>query len=298
VTPILPCIWLDAEAEEAGAFYIATFPGGRIAALSRYPEGSDNPSGKPRGSVLTVEIEIAGQRCTLLNGGPQFRPNPSISFFVHVDTGDEADRLFGALAAGGKVLMPLGKYPWSDRYGWVEDRYGVSWQVVTGPSFEAFTIVPCLMFSGPRHGQAEKAMTTYTRIFAKGRIDSIERYAAGEGPEGKVKHGRFALDGQLVVAMDAHQQHDITFDEGLSLQIMCKDQAEIDRFWNALGEGGEPGPCGWLKDRFGLSWQVVPTAVTTWLAGPDAAARDRVWSALLPMKKLDLAALERAFVGA
>jgi predicted 3-demethylubiquinone-9 3-methyltransferase (glyoxalase superfamily) len=298
VTPILPCVWLDAEAEEAGTFYISTFPGGRIAALSRYPEGSDNPVGKPRGSVLTVEIEIAGQRFTLLNGGRQFAPNPSISFFVHVDTADEADRLFGALAAGGQELMPLGKYPWSERYGWVKDRFGVSWQVITGPAFEAFTIVPCLMFANAQRGRAEEAMSTYTRIFANGRIDSIERYAAGEGAEGTVKHGRFSLDGQLMVAMDSHIEHGFTFDEGLSLQIMCKDQPEIDRFWDALSEGGEPGPCGWLKDRFGLSWQVVPAVITTWLTSPDAAARDRVFHALLAMNKLDVTTLERAFGGA
>jgi predicted 3-demethylubiquinone-9 3-methyltransferase (glyoxalase superfamily) len=97
--------------------------------------------------------------------------------------------------------------------------------------------------------------------------------------------------------MDSHLAQGFTFDVGLSLQVTCEDQAEVDRYWDALGAGGEHGPCGWLKDRFGLSWQVVPSAMTEWMTGADQAARDRVFRAMLPMKKLDLAALRRAHDG-
>jgi predicted 3-demethylubiquinone-9 3-methyltransferase (glyoxalase superfamily) len=128
--PIVPCLWFDDQAEEAARFYTATFPDGRITAVSRYPESVDNPGRKPRGSVLTVEVEVAGQRFTALNGGPRFVINPSVSFFVHVATPDEATRLFSALAEDGKVLMPIDAYPWSPRYGWLKDRFGLSWQVV------------------------------------------------------------------------------------------------------------------------------------------------------------------------
>jgi len=128
--PIVPCLWFDDQAEPAAAFYTTTFPGSRVSAVSRYPESFDNPAGKPRGSVMTVELEVAGQRFTALNGGPRFVINPSVSFFVHVGTADEATRLFFALADGGAVLMPMGAYPWSERYAWVQDRFGVSWQVV------------------------------------------------------------------------------------------------------------------------------------------------------------------------
>jgi predicted 3-demethylubiquinone-9 3-methyltransferase (glyoxalase superfamily) len=295
---IVPCVWLDGQAEQAAASYVRIFPGGRITATSRYPESSDNPGGRPRGSVLTIEIEVAGHRFTLLNGGPHFVLNPSISFFVHVDGSDEADGLFAALADGGQVLMPLDAYPWSPRYGWTQDRFGVSWQVMAGrrPPGGA-TIVPCLMFAGPQHGRAEEAMRAYAGIFPDGRVVEVSRYAAGEGPETSVKHGRFALAGQDLVAMDSHLAHGITFNEALSLQIMCEDQATLDRYWGALGAGGEHGPCGWLKDRFGLSWQVVPTAMARWMAGDDAAARDRAFAAMLTMGKLDVAALERAWAG-
>lgn len=295
---ITPCIWLDEQAERAAGFYVRTFPAGGIVATSRYPESSDNPSGRPRGSVLTVEFEIAGQRFTALNGGPIFTLNPSISFFVHVDTVGDVDRLFAALADGGEVLMPLDAYPWSERYGWVKDRFGVSWQVIAGQRTEGgATIAPCLMFAGAQHGRAEEAMRFYAGIFPGGRIDRIERYAAGEGPPGTVKHGRFALAGQELVAMDSHVDHGFTFNEALSLQVMCDDQAELDRYWDALAEGGEHGPCGWLKDRFGVSWQVVPKALGQWMASTDTAARDRAFEAMLQMKKLDVAALQRAYEG-
>jgi len=295
---IVPCIWLDGQAEQAAAFYLRTFPGGRVTSTSRYPESSDNPGGLPRGSVLTVELELAGRPFTLLNGGPVFQLNPSISFFAHVGTPAEADRLFAPLAEGGQVLMPLDAYPWSERYAWVKDRFGVTWQVMAGrrpPGGAA--IVPCLMFTGPQHGRAEEAMRTYASIFPGGRIAEVARYAAGEGPVGTVKHGRVLLAGQDLVAMDSHGDHGFTFNEALSLQVMCDDQATLDRSWSALAEGGGHGPCGWLKDRFGLSWQVVPTGISRLLAGGDAAARDRAFAAMLTMQKLDIAALERAFAG-
>jgi predicted 3-demethylubiquinone-9 3-methyltransferase (glyoxalase superfamily) len=295
---IIPCIWLDDQAESAAAFYVRTLPAGRIVATSRYPESSENPAGKPRGSVLTVEFEVAGQRFTALNGGPIFVLNPSISFFVHVDAAAEADRLYAALADGGEALMPLGAYPWSERYGWVKDRFGVSWQIIAGRRPEGgATIAPCLMFAGAQHGRAGDAMRRYAGIFPGGRIDSVERYAAGEGPPGSVKHGRFAVAGQELVAMDSHVDHGVTFNEALSLQILCEDQAELDRYWDALAEGGEHGPCGWLKDRFGLSWQVVPTTIAEWMASTDTAARDRAFEAMMQMTKLDIDALRRAYEG-
>lgn len=298
-SPIVPCIWFDDQAEQAAAFYVRALPEGRVMAVSHYPESSDNPGGKPRGSVLTVEFEVAGQRFTALNGGPVFVPNPSISFFLNVDTPESANRPFSALAEGGEVLMPIDTYPWSERYGWVKDRFGVSWQVIARRRGQSeATIVPCLMFVGAQHGRAEAAMRTYVTIFRDAHIERVERYAAGEGEEGTVKHGRFVLAGQEMVAMDSHINHGFTFNEALSLQVMCKDQDEVDHFWEALAEGGSKGPCGWLKDRFGLSWQVVPTDISGWMASKDTAARDRAFKAMLQMKKLDIAALKRAFDGA
>lgn len=297
-TPIVPCLWFDDQAEAAARFYTETFPGGRIHALSRYPESGDNPSGKPPGSVLTVELEIAGQRFTALNGGPLFERNPTLSFFVYVDTPDEAERLFARLVSGGAALMQIGEYPWSPRYGWARDRYGVSWQVITAPRpTPASAILPCLMFNGPQHGDAEAALRAYAGLFRGGRVEALERFAAGEGPEGTLKHGRIALGDQGLIAMDSPIDHKVTFNEAVSLQVMCDEQAELDRLWAALGEGGQPGPCGWLKDRFGVSWQVVPARIATWMTSADTAARDRAFGAIMRMKKLDIAAIQAAFEG-
>jgi predicted 3-demethylubiquinone-9 3-methyltransferase (glyoxalase superfamily) len=296
--PIVPCLWLDDQAEEAARFYTRTFPGSRTTAVSRYPASFDNPGRKPRGSVMTVEVELAGQPFTLLNGGPVFTINPSVSFFVHATAGEEATRLFSALAEGGKVLMPLDAYPWSERYGWAQDRFGVSWQVIAGrPAPGGATLVPALMFTGPQAGRAEEAMRAYTAVFPGGRIADLARYGEGEGPVGSVKLGRFLLAGQDLAAMDSHYEHGFTFNEAVSLRVMCADQAEVDRYWGALSEGGTEGPCGWLKDRYGLSWQVVPRSIEEWIASPDEAARDRAFRAMLGMKKLDVAALRAAFEG-
>ncbi len=298
LSKITPCIWLDNQAEQAAAFYVRTFPAGRVGAAEHYPESIDNPSGMPRGSVVAVEVDIAGQRFTLLNGGPMFKPTPSISFFVRVDRKADADRLFSALADGGEVLMDIDAYPWSERYGWVQDRFGVSWQVISGPRPSDATIVPCLMFAGEQHRRAEEAMRFYTSAFPGGHIESVERYAAGEGPEGTVKHGRFTVAGHEMVAMDSHVEHAFGFTEGVSLQVNCDGQREVDRYWDALVEGGGAhGPCGWLKDRFGVSWQVVPSRLGALLGSKDAAARERTFAAMMKMKKLDIAELERAFTG-
>jgi predicted 3-demethylubiquinone-9 3-methyltransferase (glyoxalase superfamily) len=296
--PIVPCLWFDDQAEAAARFYIETFRAGAITAVSRYPESSDNPSGKPRGSVLTVEFEIAGQRFTALNGGPHFTINPSISFFVHAETPEEADRLFTRLASGGSVLMPLGEYPWSRRYGWTCDRFGVSWQVITGSRPQTPSpIMPCLMFTGRQHGHAEAALATYAKLFPGGRVETLDRYAESEGPEGTIKHGRIRIGEQSLSAMDSHIDHGFTFNEAVSLQVMCDDQAEVDRYWAALSEGGEQGPCGWLKDRFGVSWQVVPSSIAEWLTSTDTAAKDRAFQAVMTMKKLDIATIQAAFAG-
>jgi len=295
---IAPCIWFDGQAEQAAAFYVQNLPAGRVTATSRVPESTDIPGGQPPGSVLTVEFEVAGLRFTALNGGPQFVLNPSISFFVHVESPAEADRLFASFAEGGQVLMPLDAYPWSERYAWVVDRFGVSWQVMAGrrPAGGS-TVVPCLMFSDAQHGRAEEAMRAYAGIFPDGRIVDVSRYAPGEGPEGTVKHGRFVLAGQDMVAMDSHLAHGITFNEALSFQVTCEDQATLDRYWEALGEGGAHGPCGWLKDRFGVSWQVIPAGMRRWMSGGDSAARNRAFAAMMTLGKLDIAALDRAWAG-
>jgi predicted 3-demethylubiquinone-9 3-methyltransferase (glyoxalase superfamily) len=296
---IAPCIWLDDAAEAAAELYTGVFPGSRVTATSRYPSTFDNPAGKPRGSLLTVEVELAGCPFSLLNGGQAFAIHPTISFFAFTGDVGETERMVAALADGGSFLMELGEYPWSPRYAWVQDRYGVSWQVMTAAAAERPEprIVPCLMFSGAVAGRAEEALRHYASVFPDGAVESLERYEPGEGPPDMVKHGRARLGASSLVAMDSHLEHDAVFNEAMSLQVLCRDQAEVDHFWSGLGAGGEEGPCGWLKDRFGVSWQVVPTAFMEMMKPGEAAGPgyERAFRAMLDMKKLDLAALQAAF---
>lgn len=295
---IAPCLWLRDAAEDAASFYLDTIGAGRVIARTRFPQGADNPVGRPRGSLMSVEIEVLGQRLTVLNGGPQFVLNPSISLFIQVATAAEAERLFGALSAAGETLMPLGEYPWSPCFGWANDRFGVSWQVMATDAAPVPSIAPFLLFCNVRFGYAAPALDWFCRIFPNSRIDGVERFGVGELGGPGVKRGSCRLAGQRLLAMDSALDHRFTFNEALSLQVLCDDQAEVDRYWRELSVGGEPGRCGWLTDRFGISWQVVPARWISWLgSGADAAAHERVFDAMQDMTKIEVAVLEEAFAG-
>jgi predicted 3-demethylubiquinone-9 3-methyltransferase (glyoxalase superfamily) len=150
-------------------------------------------------------------------------------------------------------------------------------------------ITPCLWFDT----EGEEAATFYTSVFPNSRIVDIARYgSAGPRPEGTVMTVSFELDGQKFLALNGGPE--FTFSEAISFQVSCKDQEEVDAFWSKLSEGGEQGPCGWLKDKFGLSWQIVPTALPELLGDPDAEKAQRVMAAMLQMRKIEIDTLERA----
>lgn len=307
---ISPCLWFDDQAEQAAKVYTDLFPESRVTGTSRYPESFDNPSQKPRGSVMTVELEIAGTPFTLLNGGPQVRPNPSISFILNFDPSrdpearENLDASWEALSQGGEVRMPLDTYPFSERYGWIEDRFGVNWQLMlTDPEGEQRPfLVPSLMFVGDVVGRAEEAIELYTSVFEDAQRGVEARYPPGMEPdkEGTLMFADFQIAGQWLACMDSAHEHAFSFDWGVSLQVLCEDQAEVDHHWEGLrAGGGEAEACGWLKDRFGVSWQVVPTSfVERMRAGQDQGpGYERAFQAMLEMTKLDVATLEAAFEG-
>jgi predicted 3-demethylubiquinone-9 3-methyltransferase (glyoxalase superfamily) len=154
-------------------------------------------------------------------------------------------------------------------------------------------LTPCLWFDT----EGEDAATFYTSIFPNSRILDVARYgSAGPRPEGTVMTVSFELDGQEFVALNGGPE--FTFSEAISFQVSCKDQEEVDAYWSKLSEGGEEGPCGWLKDKFGLSWQIVPTVLLELVADPDREKSQRVMAAMLEMKKIEIDALERAAAGA
>jgi predicted 3-demethylubiquinone-9 3-methyltransferase (glyoxalase superfamily) len=152
-------------------------------------------------------------------------------------------------------------------------------------------ITPCLWFDT----EGEEAAKFYTSVFPNSRIVDVARYgAAGPRPEGTVMTVSFELDGQKFVALNGGP--DFTFNEAISFQVSCESQEEVDAFWSKLSEGGEEGPCGWLKDRYGVSWQIIPTVLPELLGDPDPEKSQRVMRAMLNMKKIEIDALERAAV--
>jgi predicted 3-demethylubiquinone-9 3-methyltransferase (glyoxalase superfamily) len=287
---IVPCLWFDNQGEAAVELYCSVFSDARVTKSTHNSESSG-------GKVLTVDFAIAGTGLIALNGGPHFTPNPSISFFVTRATAADVDRAFAGLSDGGTALMPLGSYPWNERYGWIKDRYGFTWQIMIAPDGAAPSVAPCLMFCDAVHGKARAAMDLYASLLPDSSVVAAVEYLANEGPADTIKHGRMKIGDQALVAMDSSYNHGFTFNEALSLQLICRDQIEIDRYWDALCDGGSPSRCGWLKDRFGVSWQIIPENMAQWLANPDAAARDRAFKAMMGMKKLVIAELAAAAKG-
>jgi predicted 3-demethylubiquinone-9 3-methyltransferase (glyoxalase superfamily) len=150
-------------------------------------------------------------------------------------------------------------------------------------------ITPCLWFDT----EAEEAANFYTSVFEDSKILSISRYGpAGPRPEGMVLTVNFELQGQEFTALNGGPE--FKFSEAVSFQVSCESQEEVDRFWDTLSEGGEEGPCGWLKDKYGLSWQIVPSILTELLSDPDAQKSQRVMEAMLQMRKIDIETLKRA----
>lgn len=296
---IVPHVWFDHEAEEAARYYLSLFRGSKIRGVTRYGKEGFAIHGQPEGRVMTVDFELGGYRLVAINGGPHFTPTPAVSFFVMLESEPEVDALWAGLLDGGSELMPLRAYEWSARYGWLNDRYGVSWQIALGRRRDVGqTITPSLLFTGPQHGRAEEAIELYCSLFPGSRVEAILRHDGSEGETaGTVKHARFTLGGETFMAMDSAQPHGFGFTEAVSLMVRCETQAEIDHFWEALSAVPEAEQCGWLKDRFGLSWQIVPSLLPAMLMDPDAEKSQRVTKAFLAMRKFDIEALQRAYAG-
>lgn len=276
---IYPCIWSNNNAHEMAQYYAATFPETKIV--------EENP--------VVVILEMFGQKVMLVNGGDIFKPNSSISLmFLTVDS-SEVEQIWEKLSQGGSPMMPLDTYPFSPKYGWIEDKYGVSWQLYTATdeSHIIQKIVPTLMFTGSQNGKAETAASFYTSLFPNSAMRGILRYSGDEGEvKGNVQHGEFLIQDYLLMMMDSSIDHQFGFTEGVSLVVDCDYQEEIDTYWEILtSNGGEESMCGWLKDQFGVSWQIVPRLLGEWMA-----ASPKVSEELLKMRKLDIHILQNATI--
>ena len=297
---IIPHLWFDREAKEAAGFYTSLFPDSRITHSTTL---HDTPSG----DAEVVSFQLWGYSFMAIDGGPLFKFNPSVSFMVNFDpsrdaeAADRLDRIWAQLAGGGKVLMPLDRYPFSERYGWIQDKYGLSWQLIlTNPEGEPRpSIIPNLMFVGDNCGKAEEATGFYISVFEDSGRGTLARYPAGMAPdkEGNVMFTDFRLQGLWFAAMESAREHGYAFNEAVSLMVNCDTQEEIDHFWHKLSAVPKAEQCGWLKDRYGLSWQISPTILDTMMQDPDPQKVARVTQAFLRMKKFDIEKLKAAYRG-
>ncbi len=269
--PIYPCLWFEGNARNAAEFYCSVFPNSKLTL--------DTP--------MVVNFELAGKRFMGLNGGTQFKINPSISFFVNCISIEQTHEIWEKLILGGKALMPIGKYVWSECYGWVQDSFGLTWQVSYSPEVSQQNIIPSLLFTGQHFGQAEEAKHFYTSLFDNSSTDFLMYHPIESEHQGKLLFSKFNLNHFEMIAMDGPGVHDYTFNEAISFVVNCDTQDQIDDYWNYLTkDGGQEGRCGWLKDKFGVSWQIVPAMLGKLMQNP--AKSQRVMESFLKMKKFDI----------
>ncbi len=297
---IVPHLWFNTEAIQTAEFYVAAFGNG--SKITQKSLLRDTPSG----DCDIVAFDLAGYSFMGISAVPHFKLNPSISFMLNFDPSKDKDArknldaLWTKLSDGGKPLMPLDKYPFSERYGWIEDKFGVNWQLIlTRPEGEPRPfIIPSLMFTGDKTGKADEAIDFYVSVFGDSKRGLTAPYPEGAAPEkaAKIMFAEFMLEGQWFAAMDSGHMHTFDFSEAVSLLIRCNDQKEIDSYSGKLSAVPEAEQCGWLKDKYGLSWQVSPVAMDTMLQG-DEKRVNRVMQAFMKMKKVDLAALKKAYEG-
>ena len=285
-------LWFDTEAKEATQLYVSLFPDSKINSVKTI-------HGTPSGDCDIVSFSLAGQKFMAISAGPYFKINPSISMFVTFETESEIEVVWNALIEGGKVLMPYATYQWAQKYGWLQDKYGLTWQLSLSENHKMEQrITPLLMFTKGMSGKAKEAIAEYTSIFPNSKTEMLVPYAEGEGDTaGFIKHSRFTLDGMNFMAMDSSGPHEFVFNEAISFIVRCDTQEEIDEYWSKLSAVPASEQCGWCKDKYGVSWQIVPTAMDVMMANGTAEQTGRVTQAFLKMKKFDIKKLQDAYDG-
>lgn len=296
---IVPHLWFNQKAKEAAQFYTSIFPDSKITNITTLRN-------TPSGDSDVVSFHISEYSFMAINGGPHFQFNPSISFFLNFDpTRDENARehlnqLWGTLSQGGTPLMPLQEYPFSKRYGWIQDKYGLTWQLILmNPGDEERPlIVPSIMYVQDVCGKAEEASDFYLSVFNGSRRGELARYPAGMEPdkEGTLMFTDFMLENQWFAAMDSAQTHNFKFNEAISLLVRCENQEEIDNYWEKLSADPKAEQCGWLKDKYGVSWQIWPDVMGEMMANGTDEQMKRLTKAFLQMKRLDIEKLKEAYL--
>ena len=293
---ITPFLWFNDNAEEAVNFYTYIFENSKTGVITRYDEASAAASGRPKGSVMTAAFQLNGQDFVALNGGSHFKFSEAISFFVYCESDERTENIYNKLIDGGSVLMPLGKYDWSPKYAWVKDKFGLSWQITIERINSSQKILPSLLFVNEKFAQVKEAVNQYVKIFPDSKI-------IFEFPNPKIENipgetlafAQFSLARNLFNALSGQGQHNFDFNEAISFVVNCDNQDEIDHYWQKLSAVPQAEMCGWLKDKFGVSWQVVPATLNKYLSNKDGKKSQSVMKAMLQMKKINIAELENAY---
>jgi predicted 3-demethylubiquinone-9 3-methyltransferase (glyoxalase superfamily) len=296
---ITPFLWFNTEAEDAVEFYTIIFNNSKILDISRYNEAAANASGMKTGSAFVISFQLEGQNFTAMNGGPNFKLNESISLFVYCESDAKIEKVYNQLCKGGKVLFPLDKYDWSPRYAWVVDKFGLSWQLDVEKINNKQKILPALLFVNNKVLKVKEAVEFYCSVFPNSKILMEYPYNESAGlPDGTLLFSQFSLTDHLFNAMSGQGDHDFDFNEAFSFVVDCQNQDEVDYYWNKLAsDGGQESMCGWLKDKFGISWQIIPRILSDMLNDKDSAKSQNVMQAMLQMKKINIEELQKAYNG-
>lgn len=294
---IVPNLWFDGRVEEAISFYMSTFPGSTVLRTTHFAEASQEMHDNTPGEIQSVEFQVEGLRFIILNGGSLYKMTPSVSFIVYRTDAGQVDALAAQLADGGTVLVPVGDRPEGERYAWVQDKFGVSWQIMLADEPHDATIA--LLFSGEHTGRAEEALHYYNDTFPGSKIKLLDHYPAGMEPEreGSLRLGQITIDEHRLSVMDSAQAHEFRPSLGISLVVECNDQLEIDHYWERLSAVPEVEQCGWCQDKFGVYWQVAPIELGDMLSVGSPEQVEAVTTAFMTMKKFNIAALRRAYAG-
>lgn len=284
---IIPHLWYDTEAKEAVAFYIELF-GGKI-------DWTYTITDTPSGDSDLIQFQLGDMTLAAISAGPYFKLNESMSLMVNVANKDEVTRLYQALSEGGRVLMPLGEYSFSPYYVWLEDRFGLSWQLSYAPDLDKpYQFDICLLFSQEQVGLAQPMLDYYKDKLPQASVGQLSYYGEGEAAveAAKLNYAELLVAGQKMIVMDHGYGGEASFNESFSLMVYVDSQDELNFYYDLLSAVPEAEMCGWVKDQFGISWQIVPRIL---MEAYDTASPETVKAvndAVLTMKRLDIATIQ------
>ncbi len=285
---IIPHLWFDKEAAEAVDFYT------RILSDAKKNE-SCTIKDTPSGDAEVISFQLANLDMMAISGGPYFKLNESASLMISCKSKDDVQRLYDELSVGGAILMPLGEYFFNPYYVWLRDRFGLNWQLSWKEELEAdYWIEHNFLFGGSACGRAEEALDFYATVIPNTHKGFVNRYNEGEAYDAraKINYGELVMEDRKMIFMDHGHGGDAEFTEAFSLMLICEDQDEVDFFTEKLSAVPEAQMCGWVKDQFGISWQIVPKVLRDAYQFATDRQLAEIHQAILKMKKLDVAIIE------